>query len=512
MIGIQPNIFIASFKHETNTYSAVPTPVSRFHVEGRLLTGAEAIAYFAGTDSVVGGMLDTVTGNGATVTLPIAANGWPSGYVHDNAFETIADLICDALQGARWDGILLDLHGAMATESYPDGEAELLRRIRDIAPSVPLGLALDMHANVSPEMVGAVDVLCGYQTYPHLDERETGVRTARLLLATIDGTISPALAWGAVPMLPHVMAQSSYDEPNRSLQNRCVELAGVDALDCSLFTGFPHSDVPNAGLSAVVMTDADPCRAAMRRDELLEEAWAQRKAFEFSVEPLADSVRRAKTLANSGSVSGPIFLLDHYDNAASGGSMAEIAVLAELIRQGLRDVVFFALWAPEAVAVAHRAGLGQRVTISLSSPSSMSSEMLEFEGEVTHLSDGLVKATHSDHTGLLLELGDSALVKGDGIDLVLVSLPMEPSDMACFELFGVDPRERKFVVLKSRVHWRAAFESMVGAVIPCAGIGACTSDYSELEFTSVRRPIFPLERDAKFMPVLLEKNFSGAAL
>ena len=143
------------------------------------------------------------------------------------------------------------------------------------------------------------------------------------------------------------MAQSSYDEPNRSLQNRCVELAGVDALDCSLFTGFPHADVPNAGLSAVVMTDANPCRAAMRRDELLEEAWAQRKAFEFSVEPLADSVRRAKTLANSGSVSGPIFLLDHYDNAASGGSMAEIAVLAELIRQGLRNVVFLRFGLPK---------------------------------------------------------------------------------------------------------------------------------------------------------------------
>ena len=137
----------------------------------------------------------------------------------------------------------------------------------------------------------------------------------------------------------------------------------------------------------------------------------------------------------------------------------------------------------------------------------MSSEMLEFEGEVAHLSDGLVKATHSDHTGLLLELGDSALLKGDGIDLVLVSLPMEPSDMACFELFGVDPRERQFVVLKSRVHWRAAFESMVGAVIPCAGVGACTSDYSELEFTSVRRPIFPLERDAKFNAGAVGKEF-----
>tara|TARA_B100001059_G_scaffold8673_3_gene7147 strand:+ start:4881 stop:6401 length:1521 start_codon:yes stop_codon:yes gene_type:complete len=499
-------LLIASFKHETNTFSSVPTPLSRFYLDGRLPAGDDAIRQFRGSGSVLGGMLEVLDAAVCEYLLPVAAEGWPSGPVHDDAFEHIAGKICKVLAEQSVDGILLDLHGAMVTQSYTDGEGELLRRVRELAPRVPIAVSLDMHANVSPDIVDALDILCGYQTYPHVDERETGARAARLLLRTVRGEIQPALAWGSVPMLPHVMAQSSLDEPNRSLQARCMAANREGVLDASLFTGFPHADTPHSGLSAVVISDGDRRSAAHLRDGLLADAWAVRGDFEFAVEPLSESVALAKRLADE-KPGKPVFILDHYDNAASGGSMQELAVLKEILRQELKDVVFFALFAPDAVEVVQEAGIGAAVQLALEHPGEGASPLL-VQATVQQLSDGRATAENEHHEGIFLGMGASALVRCEGVDIILISLPMEPFDVTCFTHFGVDIANRRFVVLKSRVHWRAAFEDMVGATVPCAGSGACTSNYDELDFQRVRRPIYPLDPVVEFEPLCIEKFHS----
>lgn len=493
-------LLLATMKHETNTFSPVPTPIERFHADGHLLVGDDAIEFYSGTGTAIGGCLDVATATGSHVEVPVAADGWPSGPVRDEAYEELAGRICEAVRRGGYDGILLDLHGAMVTETHDDGEGELLRRIRVINGKSPIAVTLDMHANVSPEMVSHIDILCGYQTYPHLDEKETGLRAARLLVDTIRGKRHPTLAWGAIPMLPHVMAQSSFDEPNRGLQHRCKHIAERGALDASLFTGFPHADTRFAGLSAVVVTDQDQGLATELRNELLEEAWSERSNFVFAIEPLDASVSRARNLAAEAMVDKPVFLLDHYDNAASGGSMRHPTVLREIVRQGLTDVVFFAMLDADAVTAAQRAGLNQRVTVHFPEPDKAGGgEPFRFEGIVTCLSDGRAFARDDERSGLLIEMGPSAVISSDSVDVVVVSMPMEPYDIACFKPFGIDPAGKRFVALKSRVHWRAAFESMAASFIPCAGSGACTSDYRELDFQNVRRPIFPLDPDTGFV-------------
>ena len=493
-------LLLATMKHETNTFSPVPTPIERFHADGRLLVGEEAIEFYSGTGTAIGGCLDIAAAAGARVEVPVAADAWPSGPVQDEAYKELAGRICEAVSRGGFDGILLDLHGAMVTETHDDGEGELLRRIREIDATSPVAVSLDMHANVSPEMVSRIDILCGYQTYPHLDEKETGLRAARMLVDSIRGKRNPTLAWGAIPMLPHVMAQSSFDEPNRGLQHRCRQIAEWGALDASLFTGFPHADTRFAGLSAVVVTDGDQDLATELRDDLLQRAWAERSNFVFEVEPLETSVSRAANLGAKADLDKPVFLLDHYDNAASGGSMRHATVLREIVRQGLTDVVFFAMLDPDAVAAAQRAGLHQRVAVQFPiSDGAGGGEPFTFAGVVTCLSDGRALARDDEASGLLIEMGPSAVISSGSVDVVVVSMPMEPYDIACFRPFGIDPAGKRYVALKSRVHWRAAFESMATAFIPCAGSGACTSDYSELDFQNVRRPIFPLDPDTGFV-------------
>jgi len=327
-------LLIAMMKHETNTFSPVPTPLERF----RPLYGDAAMEAFRGTGSGLGAYLDIAAREKAEVTLPIAAGAPPSRPVEDAAFEHIAGAICDAvaegLKTGGYDGMFLDLHGAMVTESFDDGEGELLRRIRAIDPKTPIAVSYDMHANLYPAMIDNATVVSGYRTYPHIDTYDTATRAGEIMLKAMRGEIRPVMAWGNVPMLPHVMRQGSDDHPNKELQARCATMTNEGALAASLFTGFPHADIGNAGLSAVVVTDGDRDLAERLRDELLDRAWVEREAFVYNIEPLGDSLARAKAMEPPAAGDGPIVLLDHYDNCASGGTMIPCSCSARSCARG----------------------------------------------------------------------------------------------------------------------------------------------------------------------------------
>src|SRR5206468_993223 len=313
----------------------VPTPLARFGNGPGPLYSEAAIRAYSGTGTGLGAYLDLAQRERAEVVLPIAAGAPPSSPVDDAAYAHITHTICEAVARGGFDGILLDLHGAMVTESLEDGEGQFLKRLRAIDPKTPIAVSLDMHANLYDEIVANATVLTGSRTYPHIDTYETARLAGEILLRTIRGEVTPVMAWGNVPMLPHVMRQGTDEHPNKELQHRCAAMAAEGALAASLFTGFPHADITNAGLSAVIVTDGDRKLAEELRDELLDRAWVEREAFVYRLEPLQQSVARARAMAPARAGDGPIVLLDHYDNCASGGTMDTTAVLAEILRQGL---------------------------------------------------------------------------------------------------------------------------------------------------------------------------------
>jgi len=490
-------LLIAVMQHETNTFSPVPTPLARF---GRGRTppgGADAIAAYRGTGTAAGAYLDLAEKAGADVVFPIAAHAPPSGPVEDRAFEEIAGAICAEVSRGGFDGIMLDLHGAMVTESLEDGEGALLKRIRKIDPDTPIAVALDMHANLYDDIVDNAMVVTGYRTYPHVDSYETGALAGSILLRAIRGEAKPVMAWGNAPMLPHVMKQGTFENPNKALQSRCVAMAMEGALAASLFTGFPHADVRNAGLSTVVVTDGDKALAERLRDELLALAWRDRENFVFKSEKLSQSVARAKAMASE-TAAGPVVLLDHCDNCGSGGTMDTTVVVAEVLRQGLSDVVAFAIYDPTAVQQAIAAGVGADVTLSIGGKMKMpaiaaESPPLIVSGRVRTITDGRFRNRGPMRRGLEVNMGPSVVLDTGRPQIVLITNHVEPYDLNCLVSLGIDPLEKKFIVLKSRVHWRAGLGAIARAVVECAGVGVCTSDYNELAFKKVRRPIYPLD-------------------
>jgi microcystin degradation protein MlrC len=486
-------LVLAQMKHETNTFSPVPTPLARFgHGRDLPWEGEEAIAEFKGTGTALGAFIELAGQAGAEIVLPIAAQAWPSGRVAQDAYEFIAGRIVGAV-AKGCDAVLLDLHGAMVTDRFDDGEGELLARIRRVAPKVPIGVAHDMHANLFPATGRVAGALAGYQTYPHVDMYETGMRAARPIFGLLNQSLNPVLAFGHKPMLPHVMRQSSLDSPNREIQARAKEMEKQGALSATFFVGFPHADIPYAGSSAVVVTDGDAELARRYCDELLEMAWEAREKFVYTPEPLAQSMARAKAAQG-----GPVVLLDHYDNCASGGTMDTMTVLEAILEARLEGVAAFAVCDPAAVKQLVAAGVGAGVTLELGGKSDMPSlglkaKPLTVTGKVKRIVEGRYRNEGPMGRGELMDMGPTAVLDTGRVEIVVISRQVEPFDIAAWRHLGIDPAAKRYVMLKSRVHWRAGLGDMAKAVIECAGTGVCTSDYSQLNFRRVRRPVFPLD-------------------
>src|SRR6201982_3738542 len=244
-------LLIAMIKHETNTFSPVPTPLARFGNGPGPLYGEAAIRAYRGTGTGLGAYLDLAERERADIVLPIAAGAPPSSPVEGTAYAHMTDTICESVARGGFDGIMLDLHGAMVTQSLEDGEGQFLKRLRAIDPETPIAVSLDMHANLYDEIIANATVVTGYRTYPHIDTYKTARLAGESVLRAMRGELRPVMAWGNVPMLPHVMRQGTDDHPNKELQHRCAAMTAEGALAASLFTGFPHADITHGRLRGV---------------------------------------------------------------------------------------------------------------------------------------------------------------------------------------------------------------------------------------------------------------------
>ncbi len=200
-------------------------------------------------------------------------------------------------------------------------------------------------------------MIAGYQTYPHIDMFETGQRAGRALLAQLAGKARPTMAWGRQPMLPHVMRQGSrrFAEP-RAAGALPARWRPHGALCASVFVGFPNADIEYAGLSAVVVTDGDPAlRAPLVRRAARDGVGASARSSSTRSSRSPNRSRAREAIADAKPAgSGPVVLLDHSDNCASGGTMDTMTVLGAILDAGLEDVAAFAIFDPAGGAADDR--------------------------------------------------------------------------------------------------------------------------------------------------------------
>ncbi len=485
-------IVIAMMKHETNTFSPIVTDRGRFEDWGAF-TGEEIVPAFAETAMPIAAYMKLAREVGAEIVTPLAAEAMPSGPVTEDAYQYMAGLITDAVR-AGCDCALLDLHGAMVAEHTGDGEGTLLARIRAYAPDLPIAVTCDLHCNLTPLMVENCTALIGYKTYPHVDMYEVAEQVGRIVLGSMRGECTPVMAWGRSRVLSQTLRQGTDDEPMRSLIKMCREAEerpGV--LAATVFGGFPLADIPDAGTTAIVVTDGDQALAEEVRESLTGAAWRSREDFIYRPEPLVDAVARAKAMSD-----GPTMLLDHADNCGSGATQDVMTVIAEVMRQGLEDVVVGAVWDPGAVKEMQDAGVGARVTLALGGKTDMPSiglagEPLRITGTVKVLTDGRWTVRGPMYTGVQVNMGPTAVLDTGKMQIVVVSHHHEPWDLGVFTSVGIQPEYARYILLKSRIHYRAGFGDLPKATITLDGTGVTTSDNSVLSYKKLLRPIYPLD-------------------
>ncbi len=491
-------LVLARLNHETNTFSPVPSPLSAF----RPRWGADAAAAAAGSPTALGALHAYATRSGAQIEVPVLAHANPSGPVEDDAFEAMAGVILAAV-AKGCDGILLDLHGAMVTRSHDDGEGELVARIRKIAPHVPLGVALDLHGNITQRFIAACDAVVGFKTYPHIDMVETGEHLARLMDPILKGGQRPAIALCHPPMLAATLCMNT-STPGPltdlvALAREAEKRSGVRAV--TVFAGFPIADMVETGVSIVAVADT-PALARAVADEIGCAAWARRAAFVYHEEPLATSIARAQTLAGDDTF---VLLLDHGDNCASGGSCDVMDVLEELLATGASDIVVGPIADPEAVALMFAAGEGATIRVALGNKTSAEGmpaprAPLAITGRVTTLSDGAYRVTGPIYTGETLSMGRAAAFETEQAVIVVCEQSHEPLDFGVFTCLGVDARKARFLHLKSRMYCRPVFQRLARAVVECASAGVTGSNYDLFAFRKLARPIYPLDPDLVWQP------------
>lgn len=483
-------IIVGGFQHETNTFAPSKADWHAFELGGGwpgMARGQEIFPAIEGSNIPAAGFVAAARKNAHTVIPTLWCAASPSAHVTRDAFERITALLLEDIAAALpADGVYLDLHGAMVTEHYDDGEGELLRRVRAlIGPDVPLVASLDLHANVTERMLGETDALIAYRTYPHIDMADTGARAFAFMQKRLQGMPRPRLASRRISYLLPTCWQCTMAMPAKGLYERLETLETTPGISSMSFCmGFPAADFPGCG--ALVWAYAETQSVAdAAADALTSDVEAAEQAFAGKLYSPEEAVQRAVQLAATSDK--PVVIADAQDNPGAGGNSDTTAILRALVRQNLPGSALGLMVDPHAARLAHEAGEGASLRMAIGGRSHVAGDA-PFEAEfiVERLSDGKFVGTGPFYSGFRMELGPSACLRIGEVRIVVASNKAQMADQAMFRYVGIEPTEQNILVLKSTTHFRADFTPIAADILICIAPGPMPMNPLELPWTNLR--------------------------
>lgn len=492
-------VLIAGFKHETNSFSKLPTDLAAY--KGRAFYRDDEVPKkLAGTATEIGAALEAAKKHGWSIRHPIYANATPSGRVTKEVHDLVTQIICDSLKDdGPFDGILLSLHGAMACEHDDDGEGRLLQSIRDlVGRDMPVAVTLDLHANVTDRMAALSDIMISYRTYPHIDQFQIAAQACDLLARMMDGRIHPKVTVRRGRMLDgadhgRTTSPGPMTEALAVLDRLMKETPGTYA--GSINAGFPWVDFHDTGPTCVVTGEGDNPAFAQIAETVMDKIWRDRHRHTIETVTVAEAMARVQASLKKG-LRAPIVLADFADNPGGGGYGDATRLLAGMLAADLPDAAFGTLYDPAAAQACHQAGLGAWVNMSIGGnvDPQMQGGPVPVSGKVTAVTDGTFAMEGPMTRGARVELGPSAVITVNGLEIVLASRRHQNYDKMYFRQAGIEPTKRKVLAVKSAHHFRAAYAPIAAEIIVVDDGGGLTSrNYKDLPYKKVRRPVYPLD-------------------
>ncbi len=414
----------------------------------------------------------------------IWAGAVPSAPVTADCYQAISDEIIAGLRDALpLDGVFLDLHGAMVATGAPDGEGALLARVRAVVgPDVPVVAALDLHGNLSPQMVDKADRMVGFRTYPHVDMAETGRRAARELDRLL-GKAANAKAFRQLDFLIPIAWQSTDLQPAAAIYDLLddADRAGVSA---SIFMGFPAADFADCRPSVIAYAGTQDQADAVA-DRIAQALRDAESAFRGRSHDPAEGVAEAQRIAAT--ARRPVVLVDTQDNPGAGGNSDTTGMLRALIDADAQGAAIGLITDPAAAVAAHQAGIGATITLSLGGRSNIPGDgPLTAAFVVEALSDGACHATGPYYGGAHLRLGPCACLRIGGVRIAVASEKAQMADRQMFAFLGIVPEDQAMLVVKSSNHFRADFAPIAETILTCTAPGPMPLSPASLPFRHLR--------------------------
>ncbi|MCX6046923.1 MAG: M81 family metallopeptidase [Chloroflexi bacterium] len=486
-------IAVGGFAQESHSFSPVPGSWGHFGPQ-EIVRGPAIFTKYAGTKAEMGGVLDTARHHEDVELIPTlyAEATASAGHMQGDVFTTILDeLVASIRQAGPIDGVLLVLHGAMIADGYDDATGEVLRVLRAaIGPDLPLIGTLDLHANVTEQMVRQTTALIGYHTAPHVDMYETAQRALTLLIKTIAGEVQPVAALRRIPMiLPGETARTT-DGPYAEVVDMAkawMQQPGI--LDASVFSVQPWLDVYDVGCTTLVITDGNLALAEQTAARLADEFWARRRDFALELTLVAAAIQRALV-----SEIYPFILADSADAPTSGAPGDSTVVLQALLAAQPQKDCLHNIVDSAVVAQMMAAGVGQEITVTIGATLAPAFyQPVTVTGRVKLLADGDFVQKGPGFHGAVVSRGFTGVLVIGHIYLVVMERPCRQWDPELYRSVGLEPRDAQIVVVKSPAAFRAAYGPFAAEILIVDVTGVASPNLRALPFKQVRRPLYPLD-------------------
>jgi microcystin degradation protein MlrC len=387
--------------------------------------------------------------------------------------------------------------GGLPGETAREAEGDLCAALRGILPGVPFTAALDMHATITPGLLGAVDGFAGYKTAPHVDCLETGEKAAEMLLASLDSGRKLYTAHVSVPMMIAGEKSETAAEPMASLIKDCLSAEKQDGIQAaSILLGFPWADSKYNAVTILVTSFEEAKNTADRcaRDLALS-FWRSRGKFTFRTE-CYDS-RRAMAAAYEAVMKGerPVFVSDSGDNPTAGAT-GDATDLLEAIIETMDQadslptpLLYSGFYDAGAAAACIRAGENAAEDITLGGGrDTVNGRKIPFRVKVKKTVRGFGPYK-----------SDLALVSYRNLLVTITSKHIGFGDGDLLPALGINAGDYCLIAVKLG-YLEPCFRRIAARAILASSRGCSHEILENIPYKKVRRPIYPLDPDMDWTP------------
>ena len=487
-------IGIAQISSESNHFVPGFSELEFFSTTGYLLEGKDLLR-LSSSDTEIGGFLSVLLRDKEVEVVPlIAARANSANPLSDRCYKYLKNQILNRLEhNPSIHGLLISNHGSMCVQSKYDPEGDLAQSIRKvIGAEAPLAITLDLHGNVTQDMVQASNLIIGYRTYPHCDAFKTGQKAAKLLMQAVRGQIKPVVALAQLPLLlTSFHASTEGNGPFAKLRKEAdqIEQTHLKVLSASVFNVGSYIDVPEMGCSAVVITNNDKVAAKRCVKKLATQHWNDRESYEVKILEVENAVRLGQEIEG-----GPILFLDTADTTGGGAAGDGITLVKRLLELKIMELTLATVVDPETVHLCREHAIGSKIQIEVGHRiDSRWGQPLKTKATIMNRSDGRIRYQGGIFGGTEVSMGPSVVLKIESIQLLVTTYPTYEWAHEQYDSMGMYVEQAKFVCVKNMMNFRQGYADIMKAFFVVNLPGPTPTNMRLLPFRRITRPVYPID-------------------